>query len=106
MSVLDYASPVFFNCGKCLNKKLYSFCKRTFRIIHGRNVVNCDKCSFDIIERRKLLALSLFKTALFSRNHVLRELLPCISARSDRLVLPHVRTTRRVESFIFSYSLM
>lgn len=105
MSLLDYASPVFFNCGKSLDRKLHSFCKRAFRIIHGRDVAHCDKCNFDIFERRKLLAMNLFRTALFFPDHVLHDLLPPVSARSNRLVLPHARTTRRVQSFIFSCAL-
>ena len=103
LSVMDYASPVFLNCGSCLNSKLLSMCKRAFRIIHGFDVRRCDRCNiFDIEKRRKFLALKLFRNALFSVDHILHNLLPHFSCRSNRLILPHVRTTRRVESFIFT----
>ena len=104
-SVIDYASPVFMNCSKNLNDKLLTICKRAFRIIHGYDVRQCDACDlFDIVNRRNFLALKLFKIALFSEEHVLHDILPSFSCRSERLVLPYVRTTRRVESFVFHCS--
>ena len=103
LSVLDYASPVFLNCGSSLNSKLLRICKRAFRIIHGFETRQCELCDiFNIDNRRKMLALKLFKNALLSVDHVLHDLLPQFSCRSNRLILPHVRTKRRVESFIFS----
>ena len=107
LSVLDYASPVFLNCGSVLNSKLLHICKRAFRIIHGFETRRCDRCDmFDFEKRRKFLAFNLFKNALLSPDHVLHNLLPRFSHCSDRLILPHVRTTRRIESFIFTCSSM
>ena len=107
LSVIDYACPVFLNCGICLSSKLVAICKRAFRIIHGYDVRSCPNCNMlDIEDRRKQLSLKLFKTALFSCDHVLHDILPPFSCRSNRLVLPFVRTTRRLNSFVCSCALM
>ena len=104
-SVLDYCSPVFLNCGSGLNTQLLRVCKRGFRIIHGYGISECNKCNLlNIVDRRNLLALKLFKTALSSVDHVLYDVLPSFSHRSNRLILPFVRTTRRAESFVFRCS--
>ena len=101
-SVLDYGATVFMNCGVCLNARMLRLCKRAFRIIHNFDVKICDKCNIlDIEHRRISLALKLYKTAIFSDNHVLHHLLPPFSCRSNRLILPHCRTARRAESFVF-----
>jgi hypothetical protein len=107
LSVMDYGSHVFLNCGSGLNSKLLSVCKRAFRIIHGFHVTRCDRCNFfELDKRRKFLALKLFRNALNSADHVLHNLLPHFSCRSNRIILPHVRTKRRLGSFISTCSLM
>ena len=107
LSVIDYACPVFLNCGTRLNSKLARICKRAFRIIHGYDVRSCPNCNMlDIEDRRKKLSLKLFKTALFSDNHVLHDILPPFSCRSNRLVLPFVRTSRRINSFVCNCAMM
>jgi hypothetical protein len=107
LSVIDYASPVFLNCGVGLNSKLLAICKRAFRVIHGYDVSECKECHMsDILNRRKTLAMKLFKTALFDKDHILHDLLPQVSRRSHRLTLPHVRTTRRMESFILHCAIL
>ena len=89
----------WFNCT--------STCKRAFRIIHGYDVRSCPNCNMlDIEDRRKKLSLKLFKTALFSDNHVLHDILPPFSCRSNRLVLPFVRTSRRINSFVCNCAMM
>jgi hypothetical protein len=104
-SVMDYASPVFLNCTDSLNKKFLSICKRAFRVIHGFDVRECDKCNIlDIVQRRKLLALRLFKSALFFEHHALHDIIPPFSHRSRRIILPHVKASRRLESFVFRCS--
>ncbi len=107
LSVIDYACPVFLNCGTRLNDKLVKICKRAFRIIHGYDVKNCPNCNMlDIEDRRKKLSLKLFRTALFSDDHMLHDIMPPLSYRSNRLVLPCVRTARRINSFVCSCALM
>ena len=106
-SIIEYASPVFINVGDMLDLKLKALCKRAFRIIHGFDVRRCSKCCMlDVSDRRQTLALRLFRQALLNSNHVLHNLLPKTSHRSQRLVLPHVRTSRRINGFVFACSLL
>ena len=107
-SLFDYACPVFLNPGSILNDKFVSLCKRAFRIIHGSDCVHCDQCDLmNVQARRERLSLRLFTEALEDRRHSLHQLLPHRSQRSgSRLLLPHVRCTRRVKAFIFSCALM
>ena len=105
--LFEYASPVFLNASNNLNLKLMSLCKRAFRIVHGYNVKSCENCNFfDFYERRTSLAMNLFVKALFSPNHVLHELLPRFSRRSNRLILPFTRTKRQAESFVIACSIL
>ena len=105
LSLLDYASPVFLNAGSTLDSSFVSLCKRAFRIIHGPHR-HCDKCNFlDIYKRRLTLSMKLFNDAMMSESHVLHNLVPSFSVRSKRIVIPSVRTTRRVKGFFFSCSL-
>ena len=102
-SLLDYASPVFLNAGSVLDSQLTALCKRAFRIIHGSFCRNCPHCSLpDVETRRKDLVTpwtvySVYCTCTHS-------LLPQLSHRSNRLILPRAKTTRRITSFIFSCS--
>jgi hypothetical protein len=105
-SLLDYASPVFLNPGLTLDAKLLSLCKRSFQIIHGYNVESCHDCKIlEVLHRRQSLAFKLFIKIMSNPDHILHTHLPCISRRSSRFILPHVRTKRRVDGFMFSCSL-
>ena len=53
-----------------------------------------------------MLAMRLFKFIKDDRQHILHELLPQMSERSDRFILPHVRTSRRIDGFFFSCAKM
>ena len=104
-SVLDYASSLFLNTQVYLNSKFVSLCKRAFRIIHGHAVYTCNTCNIlDVQSRRQLLAMKLFNDALSSSAHVLHNLLPRVSNRSNRLILPHARTKRKIDGFVFTCS--
>ena len=106
-SIIDYASPVFLNPGKCLDLRISRLCKRAFHIIHGHDVKTCASCNMlNVQERREMLAMRLFMKVKNDRNNVLHKLIPMTSDRSDRLILPHVRTTRRMNGFFVSCSLM
>jgi hypothetical protein len=106
-SLFDYASPVFLNPGAGLDARLLSLCKRAFYIIHGRDTLICKNCNImDIFNRRRNLSLKLFNQAISSVSHVLHNLLPPLSSRSKRLILPFVRTSRRRDSFVISCALM
>ena len=107
LSIMEYASPVFLNPGCILDSRLNLLCKRAFRIIHGAGIRSCKMCDmFDFHSRRRKLSLSLFINALHNSNHILYPLLPPLSHRSNRLILPPIKTSRRKDGFIFSCSEM
>lgn len=100
-SITDYACQVFLNPGKMLDSRLIRLCRRAFKIFHSDKVCNyCDLCN--VVERRFLLSMRLFNAIKEDRDHILYALLPPVSERSKRLILPHVNTSRRVDGFIFS----
>ena len=102
-SLLEYACPVFLNPGTILDAKFISLCKRAFRIIHGRDCTKCDSCNMlDVSTRRELLSSRLFNEALNNLEHSLHRILPIFSRTGKRLLLPHVRCSRRLKAFVFS----
>ena len=104
-SILDYASSLFINAPAYLESKFLSICKRAFRVIHGHDVKSCNECDIlNFHSRRKFLAMKLFDDALSSHAHVLHNLLPPFSHRSNRLVLPFARTKRKSDGFVFTCS--
>ena len=106
-SSFDYSCPLFMNAGVTLDSRLISLCKRAFHIIHGRDVRICNECNLmDVTNRRRFFSLKLFNSALSSPHHLLHDLLPPFSHRSRRLILPPVRTSRRLESFVMACSLL
>ena len=108
-SLLEYACPVFMNPGISLNAKFVSLCKRAFRIIHGYENSICNYCCMlNVHARREMLSLRLFLQALENPLHSLHSILPNPSRRpmSKRLVLPHVRCTRRLKAFVVSCALL
>ena len=105
-SILEYASPVFVNPGSTLTNKLNRICKRAFRIIHGESP-SCELCDmFNLSDRRNMATLRLFLSALHDPNHVINSLIPKLSDRSSRVILPGIRTTRRANGFVFSGALL
>jgi len=101
-SVMDYASPVYINPGVSCGKRLRRLCKRAYRIIHGQDD-SCNLCDMlNMTVRRELLSMRLFQKAKDDTHHILHRLLPHTSNRSDRLILPTVRTTRRMQGFVFA----
>ena len=108
-SIIEYASPVFLNPGSSMNDKLIRLCrpKRAFHIIHGVGSRPCNRCKmFDLLERREKMSLSMFLAALHDPNHVIHPLLPKLSQRSSRVILPAINTARRANGFVFSTSLL
>ena len=105
-SLFEYASPVFLNPGVNLETRLYRLCKRAYRIIHGSDDdYDCALCNIlEITPRRTILSMRLFQKAMDDNTHILHDLIPSTSRRSKRLILPFVRTSRRVDGFIFSCS--
>lgn len=106
-SLIEYGSAVFINPGSVLNNKLEILCKRAFRIIHGLKIRSCDKCEMlNVGERRKMLAMRLFRQVVNDSKHVLHRLLPPQSERSKRFILPQVKTDRRLRGFVLSCAMM
>ena len=106
-SVMDYASPVFLNPGKCSDQRLLRICKRAFYIIHGRKSKYCKDCNmFNVTERRQLLSVRLFDVIKNDKLHILHDLVPKASVRSQRLILPHVQHSRRINDFFFFCALL
>lgn len=103
-SVIDYASPVYLNPGITQDLRLIRLCKRAYKVIHGSN--RCDICDMtEVVKRRNVLAMRLFEKIVNDKHHVLFTLLPKVSDRSGRIILPHVNTTRRCKNFFFSCSM-
>ena len=106
-SLMEYACPVFLNPGSGLDKKFIALCKRAYRVIHRSNEYDCSNCNLlNIVSRRKDLTLRLFTHALKNDNHSLHSLLPNQSYRSRRLLLPHVRCSRRLNGFVIAASIL
>ena len=102
-SILEYASPLFLNTCSYLEFKFVSLCKRVFLVIHGYDTEKCDECNIlDIHGRRQILAMKLFDDAASSERHILHHLLPNFSQRNNRLILPHARTKRKTDGFLFT----
>jgi hypothetical protein len=106
-SLIEYACPVFLNPGSSLDNKFFVLCKRAYRIIHGTNTYDCQKCDMlNFVTRRKELTLRLFTEAFMNTNHSLHKLLPRQSSHSRRIILPHVRCTRRCNAFVIAGTIM
>ena len=82
---------------------LHAYVSELFYVIHGGKP--CDSCDIlDVADRRDVLAMRLLNEFRNDSNHILYELVPKTSVRSNRIILPHVRTTRRMNSFFFACS--
>ena len=64
----------------------------------------CD--ILDVSDRRYVLAMRLFNEARNDREPILHNLVPETSDRSNRIILPYIRTTRRINSFFFAFSVI
>ena len=106
-SVIEYACQVFVNPGRTLDARLLRLCKRAFKLIHGQEVSVCNGCDMmNIGYRRQILAMRLFNCARKDPKHILHKLIPDVSQHSDRLILPHVRTSRRLNGFFLYCSML
>ena len=106
-TIIEYASLVFLNPGSSLDAKILMLCKRTFRVIHGKDVRSCKKCDmFTFVERKKVLLMRIFYTAMYDTTDTIHNLIPNISNRSSRIILPHVATERRANGFGFACSIL
>ena len=103
-SILEYASPLFVGLSKKNALKLESVQKRFHRILCGPHCSEHKLVSLEV--RRKVAATKLFKKAT-SPEHIIRvhDLLP-IQSSSGRFILPQIKQTRRLHSFIIFTALL
>ena len=102
-SVMEYAAPLLTGLTARDANKLQSLQNRFHRILCGRD---CKaQCLPPLAERRNCLARNLFHKALTQPDHILNRILYPVSSRG-RVILPLIRTTRRLKSFVIQASLL
>ena len=98
VSVLLYAAPLFVGLSVTLSEGLEIIRKRAHRIVCG---CFCECGMFPRIEDlRQAQSLKLLCHAELDTSHPLHRLVPDRLPRSDALLMPFVRTSRRLASFI------
>ena len=95
-SVMEYAAPLFLSLSEKDSQRMQTLQNRFHRLLCGKHCRN--QCLPSLAERRNKLSTDLYKKALSQDHYVLKNILCCPSLRG-RLVLPTVRTTRRLNSF-------
>ena len=95
-SILEYFPSLLVGINVKLSTDLESIQKRAYRIIFGVNycIPNHEK----LCSRRHKASVKLFTKAL-SSSHCLNCILPHRSIFSNRYILPHISTTRRLNTF-------
>jgi hypothetical protein len=101
-SILEYANPIFVNLPTETCLKIESIQKRAHKIICGfDNYKNCTECILiPLQERRKTLAMRLFKKMNTDLNHPPSNLAHRRSERSSAFILPTINTNRYRNGFI------
>jgi ribonuclease P/MRP protein subunit RPP40 len=98
-SVLEYCSPLFIAMPAYLDQNLHRIQSRFHAILCGPyHTCSTDDCLQLLTERRNLAATKLFNKVTNDNLHVLRPLLPQISERSGRFIVPFAATNRRQSS--------
>lgn len=97
LSNLEFCSGLLVGVTKQESEQLEKVRRRCHRIICGPNC-NCDSFT-PLFIRRYHHALKIFKS-MFKSDHILHDLKPPTLRHSSKLVVPHIRTSRRHSSFI------
>jgi len=107
-SILEYAHPIFVNLPAKTCVKIELIQKRAHKIICGiANYKNCTDCVLiPLEERRKILAMQLFKKMNLCLNHPLSKLVHRRSERSTAFILPAIKTNRYRNGFINSCTIV
>lgn len=107
-SILEYAHPIFVNLPAKTCVKIELIQKRAHKIICGiANYKNCTDCVLiPLEERRKILAMRLFKKMNLCLNHPLSKLVHRRSERSTAFILPTINTNRYRNGFINSCTIV
>ena len=103
-SSLEYCAPLFGTLPVLLSNDLEHIQYRAHRIICGPQC-NCDNFT-PLSVRRQDQALKLFRSAIKDSSHVLAPILPKLSMSSNRCIQPIAITSRRLDSFIPSTSIL
>lgn len=102
-SVMEYAAPLLTGLTTKDSRKLQTLQNRFHRILCGRDCQ--EQCMPPLAERRMCLTMNLFRKSLAQDGHILRPLLYPISAHGN-MILPAIRTTRRLKSFAVQTALL
>ena len=78
--------------------KLNAIVKRAHWIICGQECK--DKCLPDFSARCNSIANNLFYSITINKSHILHDLLPQKSIRTNRFILPHINNNAYLNSFI------
>ncbi len=94
-SVMEYAAPLLVGLSKNDSRRLEALQNRFHRLMCGKG---CTKgCLQALTERRKMLATRLYLSA--GKGDLIHKQTVCDISRSGRYVLPHIRTTQRLNAF-------
>ena len=97
-SLIDYLFPIFNNLTSHQINSIASITKRAHRIICGWNCSN--NCLPNIEERCSTLASNLFRKVAKDANHILHDILPPRSSRSNRFLVPYTQSDKHLKSFL------
>ena len=95
-SILEYCPSLLVGLNVNLSHKLESVQKRAYRIIYGESLVISEHEKLS--NRRLKASIKLFHKAQ-SKSHCLNYILPPKSQFSNRYILPHITSTRKLHSF-------
>lgn len=102
-SILEYCGPLFIGATLTDQSRLEAIQKRFHKLLCGPKS-RCE-CLPSLKLRRERAALKLVKQ-MSNYDHLLCTLLPSRSSSSNRFILPHIRTTRRLNSFVIKAVLL
>lgn len=96
-SILEYSNPLLCGLNPNLQQKLDKFQRRAHRIICE---IDCpNQCLADLRIRRNRQSINLLLKAKSSLNTI-NSILPTSSQFSNRFILPHCNSNRRLQSFV------
>jgi hypothetical protein len=101
-SIMEYAAPLFVGLSKTDADRLEKLQRRFHRLLCGKECK--DDCLPTITERRQKLACKLYRSAA-SKDHILHPIV-CRVAKSGRYILPHLHTSRRLNTFAIKTALL
>jgi len=101
-SIMEYAAPLFVGLSKTDADRLEKLQRRFHRLLCGKECK--EACLTTITERRRNLACKLYRSAA-SKDHILHPIV-CRMAKSGRYILPHLHTSRRLNTFAIKTAIL